>query len=107
MGALVAALLVLLVTGSAAAQIPDGQIVIAFDASIAPTFLDPAETSGLGTPFAFLYALHDAVAKPLPGNPMAPCLAESWKEVPTASSTSSSCAKASSSTTATPSPPRT
>ena len=57
---------------------PDGQLTIAFDASIAPAFLDPAETAGLGTPFVFLYALHDALIKPLPGNDMAPCLAESW-----------------------------
>src|SRR5437870_6332164 len=61
---------------------PDGQLTIAFDASIAPTFLDPAETPGIGTPFVFLYALHDALIKPLPGNDMAPCLAESWKESP-------------------------
>src|SRR6476661_213520 len=59
---------------------PDGLLTIAFDASIAPTFLDPAETPGIGTPFVFLYAMHDALAKPLPGNDMAPCLAESWKE---------------------------
>src|SRR5262249_19380352 len=59
---------------------PDGQVTIAFDASIAPSFLDPAETTGPATPFVFLYALHDALAKPLPGNNMAPCLAESWKE---------------------------
>jgi len=59
---------------------PDGQLTIAFDASIANTFLDPAQTSGIATPFVFLYALHDALAKPLPGNPMAPCLAESWRE---------------------------
>ncbi len=61
---------------------PDGQLAIAFDASIAPTFLDPAETPGIGTPFVFLYALHDALVKPLPGHAMAPCLAESWKESP-------------------------
>src|SRR2546422_8740005 len=60
----------------------DGQLTIAFDASIAPAFLDPAETAGIATPFAFLYALHDALIKPLPGNDMAPCLAESWKESP-------------------------
>jgi peptide/nickel transport system substrate-binding protein len=59
---------------------PDDQITIAFDISLAPTFLDPAETPGIGTPFVFLYALHDALVKPLPGNDMAPCLAESWKE---------------------------
>ena len=61
---------------------PDGQLTIAFDVSIAPTFLEPAETAGIGTPYVFLYALHDALAKPLPGNNMAPCLAESWKESP-------------------------
>src|SRR2546423_7629650 len=69
--------------GPATAQGPaDGQLTIAFDASIAPTFLDPAETPGIGTPFVFLYALHDALVKPLPGNNMAPCLAESWSESP-------------------------
>jgi peptide/nickel transport system substrate-binding protein len=61
---------------------PDGQITIAFDASIAASFLDPADTAGLGTPFVFLYALHDALIKPLPGNDNAPCLAESWRESP-------------------------
>src|SRR5262249_42479449 len=61
---------------------PEGQLTIAFDTSIAPTFLDPAETSGIATPFVFLYALHDALIKPLPGNDKAPCLAESWTESP-------------------------
>src|SRR3989442_6621895 len=61
---------------------PDGQLTIAFDASIAPPFLDPAEPAGIATPFAFLYALHDALVKPLPGNNTAPCLAESWRESP-------------------------
>ena len=61
---------------------PDGQLTVAFDASIAPVFLDPAETPGIATPFVFLYAMHDALIKPLPGNDMAPCLAETWKESP-------------------------
>src|SRR5499426_1053374 len=70
-------------TGAVAAQgQPEGQLTVAFDASIAPTFLDPAETPGIGTPFVFLYAMHDALIKPLPGNNMAPCLAESWHESP-------------------------
>ncbi len=75
-------LLLLALTSGAAAQTaaPDGQLTIAFDATIAPTFLDPAETSGIATPFVFLYALHDALIKPLPGNNMAPCLATSWTE---------------------------
>ena len=67
--------------GEVSAQAPpDGQLTVAFDASIASSFLDPAQTTGLATPFVFLYALHDALAKPLPGNDMAPCLAESWRE---------------------------
>ena len=75
--------LVALSSGEVGAQgQPEGQLTIAFDASIAPTFLDPAETSGIATPFVFLYALHDALIKPLPGNNMAPCLAESWRESP-------------------------
>jgi peptide/nickel transport system substrate-binding protein len=61
---------------------PEGQVVIAFDTTIAPAYLDPAETPGIATPFVFLYALHDALVKPLPGNGMAPCLAESWTESP-------------------------
>src|SRR6516164_11520701 len=78
---LLGALLVTASSGVAAAQgQPEGQLTVAFDASIAPTFLDPAETPGIGTPFVFLYALHDALIKPLPGNTMAPCLAESWTE---------------------------
>src|SRR2546428_14031504 len=42
----------------------------------------PAETSVHGIPFVFLYALHDALTRPLPGNNMAPCLAESWRDSP-------------------------
>ncbi|MBI2205696.1 MAG: ABC transporter substrate-binding protein [Candidatus Rokubacteria bacterium] len=71
---------VLLFATLAGAQAPDSQIVIAFDVSIAPSFLEPAETSGIATPFVFLYALHDALIKPMPGNNMFPSLAESWQE---------------------------
>ena len=80
---LVIGLVVTLAGGPAAAQSPpQGQLVIAFDTSIAATYFDPAEAPGLQTPFVFHYALHDALVKPLPGNNMAPCLAESWTESP-------------------------
>src|SRR5439155_8346170 len=46
--------------------------------SLAPTWFDPAETPGIITPFMLLYALHDAMVKPMPASPMAPSLAESW-----------------------------
>ena len=75
--------LVAMLAPAAQAQGPsDSLLTIAFDTSLATTFLDPAETPGIGTPFVFLYALHDALVKPMPGNDMAPCLAESWKESP-------------------------
>ena len=75
-------LLAALSTQVAAQSQPDGRLTVAFDVSLAPSFLEPAETPGIGTPFVFLYALHDALIKPLPGNDMAPCLAESWRESP-------------------------
>lgn len=77
-------LVALLGVHAAAQSTPEGQLIIAFDTSIAATYFDPAETAGLQTPFVFLYALHDALLKPLPGNDMAPCLAESWTESPDA-----------------------
>src|SRR5881628_3776088 len=60
----------------------DGQLTWAVHISLAPTWFDPAETPGIVTPFMMLYALHDAVAKPMPGKTMAPSLAESWTVSP-------------------------
>jgi peptide/nickel transport system substrate-binding protein len=57
---------------------PEGQMTWGVHISLAPTWFDPAETPGIGTPFMILYALHDALVKPMPGNAMAPSLAESW-----------------------------
>ena len=57
---------------------PEGQMTWGAHISLAPTWFDPAETSGIITPFMVIYAMHDAVLKPMPGNPMAPSLAESW-----------------------------
>ena len=57
---------------------PQGQITVGVHVSLAPTWMDPAQTSGIITPYMLLYALHDAMAKDMPGLPQAPCLAESW-----------------------------
>src|SRR5712692_8259073 len=70
------------VATSPSAAAPEGQMTWAVHVSLAPTWFDPAETSGIITPFMILYALHDAVVKPMPGNPMAPSLAESWTASP-------------------------
>src|SRR5208282_5549071 len=62
----------------ARAAAPQGQLTYGIHVSLAPTWFDPAETLGLITPFMVLYALQDAMVKPMPGNLHAPCLAESW-----------------------------
>src|ERR671922_2879344 len=68
---------------SAAAQgKPEGTMTWALHFSLAPTHFDPAETTGIATPFKFLYALHDALIKPMPQGLLTPSLAESWVESP-------------------------
>jgi peptide/nickel transport system substrate-binding protein len=57
---------------------PEGQITWGVHVTMAPTWFDPAETPGIITPYMVLYALHDGLAKPMPGQPLAPSLAESW-----------------------------
>src|SRR5882762_6084513 len=59
---------------------PAGQMTWAVHVAIAPTWFDPAETAGIVTPFLFLYAMHDALVKPMPDNKMSPCLATKWSE---------------------------
>jgi peptide/nickel transport system substrate-binding protein len=58
---------------------PDGEMRWALYVTLTPAWFDPGEvTGGFLTPFWVLYALHDALVKPMPGNLMAPSLAESW-----------------------------
>jgi peptide/nickel transport system substrate-binding protein len=61
---------------------PAGELVYAMHVSLSPNWFDPAETPAQITPFGILYALHDAVVRPLPGERMGPALAESWSESP-------------------------
>jgi peptide/nickel transport system substrate-binding protein len=55
-----------------------GQLTYGVHISLAPTWFDPAETNGILTPFMLLYAMHDALVKAMPGQLLAPSLAESW-----------------------------
>jgi len=75
---------VLMVFGSvleASAQAaPAGEVVMAFHVTIAPSWFDPSSAPPQITPFGILYALHDAVVRPLPGKKIGPSLAESWTE---------------------------
>ena len=57
---------------------PEGQLTWGIHVSLAPVWFDPADVSGIITPFMVLYALHDAMVKPMPGQVLAPSLAEAW-----------------------------
>src|SRR5499433_4607286 len=69
---------VALAAADSAGAAPEGQMTLAASESLAARWFDPAEAEGIITPFFYYYAIHDALVKPLPGNPMAPSLAESW-----------------------------
>jgi peptide/nickel transport system substrate-binding protein len=75
-------LLTLLAIVAPAAAAPEGQMTWGVHISLAPTWFDPAETQGIITPFLVMYAIHDALAKAMPGNATAPSLAESWQASP-------------------------
>jgi peptide/nickel transport system substrate-binding protein len=62
----------------AGAAQPAGELTYGVHVSLAPSWFDPAEASGMITPFMILYALHDAMLKPMPGEALAPSLAETW-----------------------------
>src|SRR5262252_8806992 len=57
---------------------PEGEMRWALYVTVPPAWFDPGEVVGVITPFWVLYAMHDAVVKPMPGNHLAPSLAESW-----------------------------
>src|SRR5437660_6946573 len=61
---------------------PPGEAVMAWPSTIAPSWFDPSTAPPQITPFGILYALHDALVRPLPGQKMGNSLAESWTESP-------------------------
>jgi peptide/nickel transport system substrate-binding protein len=67
------------VTGQAP---PVGEAVMAWPITIAPTWFDPSTAPPQITPFGILYALHDALVRPMPGQKMGNSMAESWTESP-------------------------
>src|SRR5262245_29973807 len=71
------ALALALTAGAASAAAPDGQLTWAVPISVSPALADPADYQNI-TSLLALYALHDALVKPMPGAAMAPSLAESW-----------------------------
>jgi peptide/nickel transport system substrate-binding protein len=66
----------------AAQSTPAGEAVMAWHVTIPPVWFDPSTAPPQITPFGLLFALHDALVRPLPGQKMGNGLAESWKESP-------------------------
>ena len=75
--ALLAALLPFAPTAASAA---DGEMRWGLHVTLAARWLDPAETEAFNTPYMVMYAVHDALVKPMAAGMTSPSLAESWQE---------------------------
>ncbi len=77
----IAALSVLLLASAAAAPAaaaPEGTLTWGLHVTLVGKWLDPADTEAFINPFMVLYAVHDALVKPMPAGDNTPSLAESW-----------------------------
>src|ERR1700737_3201720 len=77
---LAAALAFAAVPSQGAERAPSGRAVMAWHVTIAPSWFDPSTAPPQITPFGMLYAIHDALVRPYPGEKMGPSLAQSWEE---------------------------
>jgi peptide/nickel transport system substrate-binding protein len=66
--------------GAAEQRAPSGRAVMAWHVTIPPAWFDPSTAPPQITPFGMIYAIHDALVRPYPGQKMGPSLAESWTE---------------------------
>jgi peptide/nickel transport system substrate-binding protein len=73
-----AASLLLCALAGPAATAPEGTMTWGLHVTLAAKWLDPADTEAFINPFMVLYAIHDALVKPMPGSDNTPSLAESW-----------------------------
>ena len=82
---LVAYALAVLAYGSAPAaegQPAQGEVVAAWHVTFTPSWFDPSTVPAQIAPFGMLYAIHDALLRPLPGQKIGNSLAETWTESP-------------------------
>src|ERR1700739_459452 len=68
----------LLLPALAAAAAPEGTMTWGLHVTLAAKWLDPGDTEAFINPFMVLYAIHDALVKPMPAGDNTPSLAESW-----------------------------
>src|SRR5437667_96257 len=77
---LLAALAVAAAAAPALAAEPAGEVTVSFHVTLAPAWFDPSTAPPQITPFGVMYAIHDALVRPLPNQKMGASLAESWTE---------------------------
>jgi len=75
---ILAVLLLLTVLAGPAIAAPEGTLTWGLHVTLAAKWLDPADTEAFINPFMVLYAVHDALVKPMPAGDTTPSLAESW-----------------------------
>src|SRR3989442_15996757 len=61
-----------------AAAAPEGTLTWGLHVTLVSKWLDPADTEAFINPFMVLYAIHDALVKPMPAGGNTPSPAESW-----------------------------
>ena len=71
-------LLVTLALAGPATAAPEGTMAWGLHVTLASRWLDPIDTEAFINQFMVLYALHDALVKPMPAGDNTPSLAESW-----------------------------
>ena len=76
--ALLVALAVTAALAGPAAAAPEGTLTWGLHVTLAAKWLDPSDTEAFINPFMVLYAIHDALVKPMPAGDNTPSLAESW-----------------------------
>src|SRR5215470_7955926 len=72
------AVLSTLALAAPAAAAREGTLTWGLHVTLAAKWLDPADTEAFVNPFMVLYAIHDALVKPMPAGDSTPSLAESW-----------------------------
>src|SRR5262245_56266234 len=77
---LIVLLLAALLVTATAAFAAEGEMRYGLHVTLAAGWLDPGNTEAFSTPFMVLYAVHDALVKPMPAGMQTPSLAESWQE---------------------------
>jgi ABC-type dipeptide transport system, periplasmic component len=76
----IAVLLAVLAVSPPPTLAAEGELRWALHVTLAAKWLDPAETEAFNTPYMVMYAVHDALVRPMPGGALTPNLAESWSE---------------------------